>query len=149
MALVKPVGQPVVMSMHSNRLGLTMADGPVDPALAAGTALVHSFSWIFWVFGAVLLLTGVKLLASGDEAPHPERNPFARLAMRLFPMTTDYRGSAFFVRESGRLMATPLFLALVAAEGTDIGFDVPAGSAVGASSSTTRCARRLVWNTSK
>jgi tellurite resistance protein TerC len=98
--------------------------------IAAGTALVHSFSWIFWVFGAVLLLTGVKLLASGDEAPHPERNPFARLAMRLFPMTTDYRGSAFFVREAGRLMATPLFLALVAAEGTDIVFAVDSIPAV-------------------
>jgi len=98
--------------------------------IAAGTALVHSFSWIFWVFGAVLLLTGVKLLASGDEAPHPERNPVARLAMRLFPMTTDYRGSAFFVREAGRLMATPLFLALMAVEGTDIVFAVDSIPAV-------------------
>ncbi len=98
--------------------------------IAAGTALVHSFTWIFWVFGAVLLLTGVKLLASGDEQPHPERNPIARLAMRLFPMTSDYRGSAFFVREAGRLMATPLFLALVAVEGTDIVFAVDSIPAV-------------------
>src|SRR6185503_2493824 len=63
-------------------------------------------------------------LSSKEVEPHPERNPIARLCMRLFPMTGDYRGSAFFVVENGRRLATPLFLALVAAEGTDIVFAV-------------------------
>jgi len=98
--------------------------------IAAGTALVQSFDWVFWVFGAVLLLTGVKLLVQEESEPHPERSPVARLFMRLFPMTTDYRGSAFFVTENGRRMATPLVLALVAAEGTDIVFAVDSIPAV-------------------
>ncbi len=98
--------------------------------IAAGTALVQSFDWVFWVFGAILLLTGVKLLVQKDVEPHPDRNPVARLFMRLFPMTADYRGSAFFVVENGRRMATPLVLALVAAEGTDIVFAVDSIPAV-------------------
>ena len=92
--------------------------------IAAGTALVQTFSWIFWVFGGILVATGIKLLAKEEGDAHPERSPIARLCMRLFPMTGDYRGSAFFVVENGRRLATPLFLALVAAEGTDIVFAV-------------------------
>jgi len=67
--------------------------------IAAGTALVHQFEWIFWIFGAVLVLTGVRLLRQQEEVPHPERNPLARLFMKLFPMTRDYRDGAFVVRE--------------------------------------------------
>jgi len=98
--------------------------------IAAGTALVHQFEWIFWIFGAVLVLTGVRLLRQQEEAPHPERNPLARLFMKLFPMTRDYRDGAFVVREGGRLLATPLLLALVAAEATDIVFAVDSIPAV-------------------
>jgi len=98
--------------------------------IAAGTALVHRFEWIFWIFGAVLVLTGLKLLRQEEEEPHPERNPMARLFARVFPMTRDYRDGFFVVREAGRLMATPLLLALVAAEFTDIVFAVDSIPAV-------------------
>jgi tellurite resistance protein TerC len=98
--------------------------------IAAGTALVSRFEWIFWIFGAVLVITGIKLLRPGDNDPHPERNPIARLFMRIFPMTRDYRGGAFFVREGGRTLATPLMLAVVAAEATDVVFAVDSIPAV-------------------
>jgi len=98
--------------------------------IAAGTALVSQFEWIFWVFGAVLVVTGLKLLKEDEGEKHPERNPAARLFMRVFPMTRDYRGGSFLVREAGRLMATPLLLALVAAEATDIVFAVDSIPAV-------------------
>ena len=98
--------------------------------IAAGTALVSRFEWIFWVFGAVLVLTGARLLKPDEAEPHPERNPAARLFMRIFPMTRDYREGAFFVREAGKLLATPLLLALVAAEATDIVFAVDSIPAV-------------------
>ena len=128
--LFRALGVP---SEHQHRVlfwGILGAIVTRGAFIAAGTALVQSFDWIFWVFGAVLLATGVKLLVSGEGDPHPERNPIARLFMRLFPMTTDFRGSAFFVREQGRLMATPLVLALVAAEATDIVFAVDSIPAV-------------------
>lgn len=98
--------------------------------IALGSALVARFDWIFWIFGAVLLVTGIRLLRKDEGEAHPERNPAARLFMRLFPMTRDYRGGSFFVRENGRLLATPLLLAVVAAEATDVVFAVDSIPAV-------------------
>jgi len=98
--------------------------------IAAGTALVQSFSWIFWVFGAVLLFTGARLLMAREEDPHPERSPVMRIFRRIIPMTGTYHGGAFVVREAGRTLATPLLLALVAAEFTDIVFAVDSIPAV-------------------
>ena len=92
--------------------------------IAAGTALVQSFSWIFWVFGGVLLLTGARLLLAQEEEPHPERSPVLRLFRRVMPMTGTYHGGAFLVREAGRTLATPLLLALVMVEVTDLVFAV-------------------------
>jgi tellurite resistance protein TerC len=91
---------------------------------------VQSFSWIFWVFGAVLLVTGARLLLAREEEPHPDRSPMVRLFKRIIPMTGTYHGGAFVVREAGRTLATPLLLALVAAEFTDIVFAVDSIPAV-------------------
>jgi tellurite resistance protein TerC len=88
----------------------------------AGAALLNAFHWITYVFGGFLVITGFRLLFSTEVEPHPERNPMARAFMKLFPMTSDYRGAAFLVIENGRRMATPLLLAVVAAEATDIVF---------------------------
>jgi len=98
--------------------------------IAAGTALVQSFSWIFWVFGAVLLVTGARLLLAREQEPHPDRSPMVRLFKRIIPMTGTYHGGAFVVRDAGRTLATPLLLALVAAEFTDIVFAVDSIPAV-------------------
>ena len=89
-----------------------------------GAALVSRFDWIFYVFGAVLVFTGIKLMVAAEVEPHPERNAIVRLFTRLLPITAGYRGAAFVVLENGRRHGTPLLVALVAAEATDIVFAV-------------------------
>jgi tellurite resistance protein TerC len=98
--------------------------------ILAGGALLHSFHWVIYVFGAVLLVTGVKLLRQREDHVHPERNPAVRLAARLLPLTPRDHGQRFFVRESGRLVGTPLLLALVAVEASDLVFAVDSVPAV-------------------
>jgi len=90
--------------------------------IVVGTALLARFHWLAYVFGAMLVLTGFRLLVQRDREPHPERNPLFRLFRRIVPSLGDYRGSRFFVVEAGRRCATPLFLVLVAVEATDLVF---------------------------
>jgi tellurite resistance protein TerC len=92
--------------------------------IGAGAVLIAHFSWVIYVFGAFLILTGIKLVLKRDETLHPERNPVVRWFKRLMPVTTEYRGASFFVREGGRRSATPLFLVLLLVEFTDIIFAV-------------------------
>ena len=88
----------------------------------AGTALIAEFHWVLYVFGAFLVLTGCKLLFQGEVEPHPERNVLVRVFTRLMPTTAGYHEGHFVVREDGRRKATPLLVALVAAEATDVVF---------------------------
>jgi tellurite resistance protein TerC len=90
----------------------------------AGTALLTRFHWTLYVFGALLLVTGLKLLRSKPEASEPEENTVVRLASRYIPVTAGLRDGRFFVQEGGRRLATPLFLALVAVEVSDLLFAV-------------------------
>jgi tellurite resistance protein TerC len=92
--------------------------------IGLGAALVHQFGWILYVFGAFLLLTGVKMLFSDDQGVHPERNPVVRLARRFFPISKDFDGQHFITRADGRLMLTPLALVLIVVETTDLVFAV-------------------------
>ena len=87
-----------------------------------GTALIAQFHWILYVFGAFLVLTGLKLLLQSEVEPHPERNLLVRLFTRVVPTTAGYREGHFVVVENGRRLATPLLVALVAAEATDVVF---------------------------
>jgi tellurite resistance protein TerC len=89
-----------------------------------GAALITKFSWIIYVFGAFLILTGIKMIVKREEEIHPERNPIVRWFKRLMPVTADYRGDKFFVRENGVRMATPLFVVLLLVEFTDLIFAV-------------------------
>ena len=89
-----------------------------------GAALIDRFAWIIYVFGAFLILTGIKMIVKREEEIHPERNPVVRWFKRLVPVTSDYRGDKFFVRENGVLMATPLFVALLLVEVSDLIFAV-------------------------
>jgi len=89
-----------------------------------GTELIQRFTWTLYVFGAFLVITGVKMLFSDDEGVHPERNPVVKWFKRLMPVTPDYRGDKFFVRENGIRMATPLFVVLLLVEFTDLIFAV-------------------------
>ncbi len=92
--------------------------------IAGGAALLEAFHWTMYVFGAFLVVTGVRLAIHRDEEVHPERNPVLRLFRRVVPSTTSYHGQRFVVREAGRLVATPLFAVLVMVETTDILFAV-------------------------
>jgi tellurite resistance protein TerC len=90
----------------------------------AGGAFLQQFHWAIYVFGALLAVTGVKLLLQRNEEVHPEKNPLVRLFQRMVPMTPHFHGDRFFVVENGRRYGTPLLLALVAVEVTDLIFAV-------------------------
>ena len=92
--------------------------------IAAGAALLDRFHWTIYLFGAFLVVTGIRMAMHRHEEIHPERNPLLRLFRRAVRMTPDYRGQRFLVRESGLLMATPLMAVLLIVETTDIIFAV-------------------------
>jgi len=91
--------------------------------ILGGTALLARFHWLIYVFGAFLVITGVRLaLREEDEHPHPEKGWAFRTLRRIVPSTSSYHGHAFFVREGARRVATPLFLALAMIEVSDVVF---------------------------
>ena len=98
--------------------------------IAAGAALLDRFHWIIYVFGAFLVITAVRMAVKNDDDIDPTHNPVLRLVRRLLPVTHEYRGQHFFVREAPtpgaavRLVATPLFVVLVLVETTDLVFAV-------------------------
>ena len=92
--------------------------------IAGGAALLETFHWTIYVFGAFLVFTGVRMARSRNEEVHPERNPALRLFKRLVPTTDEYHGQRLTVRQAGRRMATPLLAVLVLVETTDIIFAV-------------------------
>lgn len=95
--------------------------------IMAGAALVSRFHWVLYVFGAFLLYSGVKILLSrgGDEEEkRPDNNPAVRALMRVIPSTGRLEGQRFFLREDGRVLATPLFLTLITIEVSDVIFAV-------------------------
>jgi tellurite resistance protein TerC len=92
--------------------------------IVGGAALLQRFHWLVYVFGAFLLVTGVRLWGHRQDAPDPAGGRVARWVRRLVPSTTRVDSGRFFVREGGRLLATPLLLALLAIEVTDVAFAV-------------------------
>jgi tellurite resistance protein TerC len=92
--------------------------------IVAGTVLITKFAWIIYVFGLFLIFTGIKMIVKQDEELHPERNPVVRWFKKFMPVTSDYRGDKFFVRENGIRMATPLFVVLLLIEVSDVIFAV-------------------------
>jgi tellurite resistance protein TerC len=90
----------------------------------AGVALIQRFHWIIYVFGAFLILTGVRMALDRKTEVHPEKNPVLRVFRRLMPVTENYEGDRFFVRREGQTLATPLFLVVLIVETTDVVFAV-------------------------
>ncbi len=88
----------------------------------AGGAMLERFHWLIYVFGAFLVLTGIKLLRQQGAPEDLEKSWFLRLARRVVPSTPNYDGEKFFTRENGKWLATPLFMALVLVEFTDLIF---------------------------
>ena len=92
--------------------------------IAGGSVLVASFGWILYLFGAFLVLTGIRMARSRHTHPDPSSSRVMRTFRRIVPTTEDYVGSRFVVRRAGRWMATPLLAVLVLIEVTDIVFAV-------------------------
>jgi tellurite resistance protein TerC len=88
--------------------------------IAAGAGLIERFSWVLYVFGAFLVIAGLHMLFAKKAEMHPEENRISRFAKRYLRVTKEYAGSKFFVREGGKLFATPLFIVLLIVEITDI-----------------------------
>jgi len=95
-----------------------------------GAALIASFHWVLYVFGAFLVLTGAKMLLHRDQGFDPRSNPLFRAFQRLVPAVETYEGPAFTVVRNGRRFATPLLLVLVAVELTDLVFAVDSVPAI-------------------
>jgi tellurite resistance protein TerC len=89
--------------------------------IAAGGALLNHIGWVFYVFGALVVLAGARMFR-GEAATDPAKNLTVRALRRVLPVTSDYVGGRFFTRAGGKMMATPLFVALVAIETTDLVF---------------------------
>ena len=91
--------------------------------IAAGAWVLEQFHWVIYVFGAILVVTGIKM-ARRVEAYDPSRNPLLRLARRVLPLTPRYDGQKFWTVENGRRVATPLFLVLLLVEAADLVFAI-------------------------
>ena len=92
--------------------------------IAAGAYVLHQWHWVIYVFGGILLVTGIKMALRRDDVIDPEHNPVVRLARRWLPLTGRYDGQRFWTMENGRRVATPLFLVLLLVEFTDLVFAI-------------------------
>jgi tellurite resistance protein TerC len=96
----------------------------------AGVAVIERFDWVLYVFGAFLVVTAVRIARHRETEVHPEHNPVLRFVQRVVPSTNEYHGQRLFTRKTGRLVATPLFVALVLVETTDVVFAVDSVPAI-------------------
>src|SRR5215470_8087056 len=97
----------------------------------AGVGLIRRFHWIIYAFGLLLLYSGIRLLFQHGGEVNPEKNPLLRMLRKIMPVTPDYVGSKFFVRNPNRkLCATPLLLVLLVVETTDVVFAIDSIPAV-------------------
>src|SRR4051812_16159407 len=92
--------------------------------IGLGTILLARFHWIIYVFGAMLVVTGVRMAFKRDETFDAEQNPVVKIVRRVLPMSADFHGKHFFTLENGRRIATPLLLVLVLVEFTDLVFAI-------------------------
>ena len=93
--------------------------------IALGALLLQRFEWITWVFGGILIFTGIRMWTQESERIEPEKNPIVRLARRVLPFSPGYDGARFVTRRSdGRRLATPLLLVLLVVEWSDLIFAI-------------------------
>ena len=92
--------------------------------IGLGAFLIARFHWILYIFGAMLLITGIRMMFKQDEQFEGDENKIVKFVRRHVPMTKQYHGHHFFTMENGRRIATPLFLVLVLVEFTDLIFAV-------------------------
>jgi tellurite resistance protein TerC len=101
--------------------------------IGAGVGLISRFHWVLYVFGVLLILSGIRFCLTGQHKIDPAANPLVRAFRRFIPVTKDYQGGKFFVRnlqDNSRLYATPLLIVLLVIETTDVLFAVDSIPAV-------------------
>lgn len=101
--------------------------------IGAGVGLIHRFHWLLYVFGALLIYSGIRVCVTGEHQVDPASNPVVKLLRKWIPVTTEYRDGRFFVRnpqENMRLYATPLLVVLLVIETTDLLFAIDSIPAV-------------------
>jgi TerC family integral membrane protein len=93
--------------------------------ISLGAFLLDRFNWIVYVFGALLIVTGIRMFTQKEERVDLERNPVVRLARRFIPLSPSYDGTRFFTRTiGGKVLATPLLLVLLVVEWSDLVFAI-------------------------
>jgi len=90
--------------------------------ILAGIGLLERFHWMLYIFGGLLVFTGIKMALGKEGKVEPEKNLLVRLVGRFFPVSADSRTHRFFIREKGRISVTPLFLTLLVVESSDVIF---------------------------
>jgi tellurite resistance protein TerC len=101
--------------------------------IGAGVGLISRFHWVLYIFGVLLIFSGIRLAVTGDHKVDPAANPLVKALRYFVPVTDDYRDGKFFIRnlqENSRLYATPLFVVLLVIETTDVLFAVDSIPAV-------------------
>jgi tellurite resistance protein TerC len=87
-----------------------------------GTALIRKFEWTLYILAAFLVIAAIRMLFRKETEPHPERSRLLRWTQKIFPVSHNYHGQKLWIREAGKLMATPLLLVLLVVEATDFIF---------------------------
>ena len=113
---------PVVYQLRVLFWGILVALIMRGILIGVGAYLIAQFHWVIYVFGAFLVFTGIRMAVQKDEHVDVESNGVVKLLRRIMPITQNYHGHDFFVREAGRLFATPLFVVLLIVETTDLIF---------------------------
>jgi len=98
--------------------------------ILAGAVLLEAFHWVIYVFGAILIATGVKMLVQSNATIDPARNPVLRAFRRFVPSVPEFHGPRFWIKRDGTWLATPLMAVLVVVEATDLVFAVDSIPAV-------------------
>jgi tellurite resistance protein TerC len=120
--IIQSFAVPVEQQRRALTLGIAFALAARAVLIALGTALLDAFSFMFLVFGAVLLFTAVQMLRHRDQDPEVADNPLVAAVERALPFTKRYRGGSLLARIDGRRVLTPLALVLVAIGSTDLLF---------------------------
>jgi tellurite resistance protein TerC len=110
--------------------GILGAIGMRLAMIGLGAVLFQRFEWITWLFGGILIITGIRMWTQGQEQIELERNPVVRIARAILPFSPSYSQSDFFTRAQGRRLATPLLLVLLVVEWSDLVFAIDSIPAV-------------------
>jgi tellurite resistance protein TerC len=98
--------------------------------ILAGVTLIEKIHWVIYIFGAFLVIVGIRMFFSGKEQIDLEKNPVLRLSKRIFPATLEFDGGNFFSRKTGRRLATPLLITALVIETMDVVFAIDSIPAV-------------------